>query len=127
MSINSIAPITQKPTIELLDKLAKNITDAIHNAYSGSARLSLGHGKGNPWWDDSCSRARQEFKQNTRSHLSSEELKEARKIYRRTIRKAKDSYYKTKLEEISTSKEIFAVTRWHKSIGTYRSSPYKRP
>lgn len=126
-SITGIAPLSEQPTIELLDKLAKDLTDAIYKAYSGSARFSLNHGKGNPWWNDICTRARQEFKLNTQNHPSPEELKEEKKTYRQVIRKAKALFYKTKLEEISTSKEIFAATKWHKSIGSYRSSPIKDP
>lgn len=51
----------------------------------------------------------------------------ARKAQENTVRKAKDKLFQSKLENIRTPKEVFRVTKWHKSTGSYRSSPLKDP
>ncbi|POS82769.1 hypothetical protein EPUL_005855, partial [Erysiphe pulchra] len=105
-----------------LDKLAKSLTEALRVAYSGSARRSIKHGKGKPWWNSECKMARREYKSKVRINLSIEEHKNARKEYRKVIRKAKTVFYKAKVEEASTAKDVFAILKWHKTGGTYRSS-----
>lgn len=127
-SITSISPIPTHPRPVDLDTLAEGITKAMHNAYSGAAQRSHGHGKGSPWWDLSCKLARQDYKSTIKALIvSSDELKEAKKNYRRIIKKAKNDFYRAKIEKASTSKEIFSITKWHKSTGIYRSTPLKDP
>ncbi|KAI0992726.1 hypothetical protein K3495_g15459, partial [Podosphaera aphanis] len=107
--------------------LALDLTDAIRSAYSGSARRSLGHGKGNPWWDNSCKLARQKYRTLKRNPLTDEEFAEARKAYRKAIKKAKNEFFLNKVGNASTAKEIFGMTKWHKTMGSFRSPPLKDP
>ncbi|KAI1007062.1 hypothetical protein K3495_g1149 [Podosphaera aphanis] len=90
-----------------------------------SAQRSLGHGKGNPWWDKSCKDARRQFKQSLRANLSDDAVKEVRKAYQKTIKRAKELFFRSKIEKANSPKEIFSATKWHKSTGTFRSSPLK--
>ena len=67
ISVKSILPLPSPPKAHDLDILADGITNAVHNAYSGAAQRSLSHGKGNPWWDQSCQLAREEYKSSIRA------------------------------------------------------------
>jgi hypothetical protein len=50
-----------------------------------------------------------------------------KRALRNTIRKAKRHFYYNKLNTATTGTEVFQMTKWHKSIGTYRSPPLKDP
>jgi hypothetical protein len=43
------------------------------------------------------------------------------------VRKAKNSYWTTKLDSITDPTDVFRMTKWHQSTGTYRSPPLKDP
>lgn len=126
-SISRVTSDSNLLTTEYLDKLAEDIIQSLQLAYFGAARRSFGHGKGNPWWDSSCKLARRTYKSQIRSALDPEEQKDAKKEYRKIIKKAKEAFFRAKVEHASTSKDIFAVTKWHKSRGTYRSTPLVDP
>lgn len=128
ISVKSISPLPSLPNAHDLDMLADGVTNAVHMAYSGAAKRSHGHGKGNPWWDQSCRLARKNYKLSIRAQLiTSDELKEAKKKYHKVIEKAKKIFYRDKIEKARTSKDIFSITRRHKSTGTFRSIPLKDP
>lgn len=110
-----------------LDKYAIDLTNAIRMAYTGAARRSLGHSKGNPWWNDSCKAARLRYKNIFRGTVTVDEAIAEKKKYRGTIKKAKKEFYINKIETASTGKDIFAMTKWHKSTGNFRSIPLKDP
>lgn len=128
ISVKSILPLSSPPKAHDLDTLADRITNAVHNSYSGAAQRSLSHGKGNPWWDQSCKHACEEYKSSIRAQIIiSHEIREAKKKYHKVIRKSKEKFFREKIDKASTSKEIFSIARWHKSTGTFRSIPLKDP
>ncbi|KAI0994347.1 hypothetical protein K3495_g13835, partial [Podosphaera aphanis] len=127
ISINQVAPLLPSPNSDSLDTLALSLTEAIRLAYSGSARRTLGHGKGNPWWDKSCKTARQRYKSITKVHHTEEDFIEARNEYHKTIKKAKNKYFSDQVSKASSAKDIFNVSKWHKSTGSYNSPPLKDP
>ena len=47
--------------------------------------------------------------------------------YRKVIRKAKELFYRSKIEKASNAKDVFHMAKWHKSRGTYCSSPLRDP
>lgn len=110
-----------------LDKLAESLTEALQVAYSGSTRRTIRHGKGNYWWNSECKMARREYKSKMKSNISIEKQRNARKEYRKSIKKAKVDFYKARVEEASTAKDVFTMVKWHKTRGTYRSSPLVDP
>lgn len=100
-----------------LEKLAHELISAIHNAYEGSAKRSLPHRRGQPWWNPEC----KEALQNYRSGLLSKDE------FRRAIRKAQRQFWRNKLTTAAQTKEVFDISKWHKSVGSYRSPPLKDP
>lgn len=52
---------------------------------------------------------------------------EAKKALRRTTRQAKESFFRKRLDEASSSRDIFDIAKWHKSVGSFRSPPLKDP
>ncbi|EED14697.1 polymerase, putative [Talaromyces stipitatus ATCC 10500] len=100
-----------------LESLAQGLTSAIHSAYEGSAKRSLPHKKGQPWWNPECKEALQAY----RSELLPKEE------FRSTIRKTQREFWRNKLITASQTKEVFDISKWHKSRGSYRSPPLKDP
>ncbi|EED11781.1 hypothetical protein TSTA_109610 [Talaromyces stipitatus ATCC 10500] len=47
--------------------------------------------------------------------------------FRRTIRKAQRQFWRNKLVIAAQTKEVFDISKWHKSRGSYRSPPLKDP
>jgi hypothetical protein len=42
-------------------------------------------------------------------------------------RRAKESFFRKKLDEAATNKDTFDIAKWHKSVGSFRSPPLKDP
>ena len=103
-----------------LDTAAAELATIIQNAYQGAASRTLGNGTGVPWWDQQCSQALQTFRKSGR-------LPENRKALRRTIRRAKRCYLRNKLDTATSMSEVYKMTKWHKSTGSFRSPPLKDP
>jgi hypothetical protein len=43
------------------------------------------------------------------------------------IKQAQQQYWRDKTSATTTSKEVFDMSKWHKTTGTYRSPPMKDP
>jgi len=112
-----ISPLV--PTTEELDAFAAGLTRAISTAYNGSAKRSYGQGTGVPWWNEACKEA------VNRNKYSPIELT-ARNL-RNTIRNAKRAYWTNKLDNVQVLTDVYKMTKWHKSTGTYRSPPFADP
>ena len=111
--------LRDSPCPEELDLIASNLTTAISEAYTGSAKRTLGRNTGQPWWDTDCKAARQEHK----THTSAET---ARK-FRNTVRKAKKKYWASRLDSVTDIRDVFKMTKWHQSTGGYKSPPLLDP
>lgn len=51
----------------------------------------------------------------------------AKKALWTVTRLVKRRFYQAKLEHAATSKDIFGITKWHRSIGSFRTPPLKDP
>lgn len=108
VAISRISALSPSPPPQALDSYAEQIIEAVRDAYAASAQRSLGHGKGNPWWDKTCKDARRQFKQSLRANLSEDSVKEVRKAYQKTIKRAKESFFSLKDREGQLAKrDIF--------------------
>ncbi|KAI9034741.1 reverse transcriptase, partial [Aspergillus affinis] len=104
-------------TEEELDCLANMIISAVYSAYEASAFRSRPQGRGQPWWNPECKEALQKYR--TGSYT--------KKDFRRVIRRAQREYWRNKINATTTSKEIFEMSKWHRTTGSYRSPPMKDP
>ncbi|KAI0991554.1 hypothetical protein K3495_g16633, partial [Podosphaera aphanis] len=52
--IKEINDLPRRPSTEVLDNHARQISETIRRAYCGSARRALGKGTGHAWWNDEC-------------------------------------------------------------------------
>jgi ribonuclease HI len=100
-----------------LDCLANGITAAIHSSYTASANKSIPQGGGQQWWNTTCKKALQDYRAGLYT----------RKDFRRVTRRAQAQYWRDKISAVTESKEVFDMSRWHKSTGSYRSPPLKDP
>jgi hypothetical protein len=92
-------------------------TSAIHSAYTASATRSLPQGGGKPWWNTECKKALRDY----RTGLYTQ------KDFRRVIKQAQQQYWRQKISAATASKEVFDMSKWHKTTGSYRSPPMKDP
>jgi hypothetical protein len=106
-------------TLINIDMAAVNLTKAINGAYAGSARRTLGRNTGQPWWNDDCKSAVQRNK--------AEFTTESAWNLRNTVRKAKAKYWAGKLDSVKDIKDVFKMTKWHQSTGSFRSPPLTDP
>ncbi|EED11826.1 hypothetical protein TSTA_110060 [Talaromyces stipitatus ATCC 10500] len=104
-------------TKEDLDALAKKLTSAIQGAYAGSAMRTMSQGIGQPWWNDNCKKA----SHNYRSGLCS------KTDFRRITRRSQRQFWQDKLSTVTQMKDVFDMSKWHKSTGTFRSPPLRDP
>jgi len=116
---NALCPLPASPTDADLDQAASDLTQAISKAYNGSAKRTLGRNTGYPWWNKDCLEA---VKANRieRTPTTTRNL-------RYTVRKAKKQFWEAKLDTVQDIKDVYRMTKWHKSTGAYRSPPFKDP
>ena len=100
-----------------LDSCASRLVSSIHQAYAGAARRSLGSGIGQPWWNTECNQARLIYRAGECTKRS----------FRSVVRRAQRGFWRDKLDQASKAKDVFDMTKWHKSTGSYHSPPLKDP
>lgn len=107
-----------------LDQRAEQIISILHHSFSTSAKGSLPHGRGQPWWNQNCKEARKKYR---RKIQDGSVCRADRKEYRKVTRKAKVTFCQKKIDEVATAKGIFEIAKWHKSKGAFRTPPLKDP
>ena len=126
--LNKSAQLPSPPSPTQLDQLAENITDAVNTALTASTKRVLGQGPGQPWWDQTCRDAIRSYRRTSADPESEEnEVEQARKDLRRTIRKAKRDYWREKINSASEGKDIFQMVGWGQSTGCFHSPAFVDP
>ncbi len=116
------------PSTTELDALALEIVTAIKNAFEGAARRSLGQATGQAWWNEDCREAVRAYRALRRTlDIADPVLQAACKTLRNAVRRAKRKFWRDKLDSVTSMKDVFAMTKWHRSTGSYRSPPLKDP
>lgn len=106
-----------------LDALANSLTSALRNALEGAAKRGLGQGTGQQWWNDDCKNAAANYRQARKEDLNGSRTHVAQKELRRVVRKAQRGFWRDKIDKATKSKDVFDMTKWHKSTGTFRMPP----
>lgn len=117
-NLKELGPLVK--TIAGLDHSASELIRILYSAFTGSAKKSLSTNKGQPWWNQNCREAKRRYRELSR-HLSPSS--DAKKDYRRVVRKAKTSFFQKRPEDASIAKDVFEITKWHKSKGICRTPP----
>jgi hypothetical protein len=112
---NGLAPLVASEAG--LDSYASGLVSAVYQAYAGAARRALGSGTGQPWWNPECNQARLLYRTGECTKRS----------FRSTVRRAQRGFWRDKLDTASKAKDVFDMTKWHKSTGTYHSPPLRDP
>ena len=107
-----------------IDNRAEVLVKILYCAFEGSAKKSLPHNKGQPWWDQSCKEAKRNYREICRLHTPSYSDKKA---FKSVINRAKSNFYQKKLSEASSAKDAFEISKWHKSKGHFRMPALKNP
>ena len=108
---------TRPTTLEDLDAVASDLIAALQRAYQGSAKRSLGQQVGQPWWNEDCRLSRQLYRIGDCT----------KRDFRRTVRHAKLQFWRGRLDAAAQAKDVFDMTKWHKSKGSYCNPPLKDP
>lgn len=120
-----------------LNSCADKITSAIYSALEISTPRCQNMGRGEPWWDDQCRKIVNELRQirrqknldlsaNIQNPRAKDILATCKATLRKTVRKAKQSYYRKVIEELD-NKNIFQAMKWPTSIRQYSSPPIQKP
>lgn len=123
MHLLSISKPRISSTAEI-DQRAEDLIKILQSSYTGSAKKSMSSNTGKPWWDLNCRRARQRYREISRTGNATAE---DRKNFRRVIKKAKHDFYRKKVEEASRARDVFNIVKWHKSKGVYSTPPLIDP
>lgn len=124
----SVVSLPGSPTSEHLDDFASSLTTALQRAYAAAAKRGLPRRTGTPWWNQDCRTAAAYLSALQFDPQSADEdLAEAKKEFRRTVSRAKASYWREKIEAAKTSKDVFDMAKWYKSTGSYRTPPLRDP
>src|SRR5271165_1044939 len=115
----ALCPLPTSPSTTDLDLAASNLTQAISKAFNGSAKRTLGQNTGYPWWNKDCTDA-------AKANRSLQSPTTARNL-RNIVRKAKKQFWEKKLDTVKEIKDVYQMTKWHKSTGAYRSPPFTDP
>jgi hypothetical protein len=102
---------------DTLDSFASKLVLAIRSAFEGSARRTLGQGTGQPWWNTDCNQARQLYRAG----------KCTKNSFRNSIRRAQRKFWRDKIDSVSKIKDVFEMSKWHTSTGSYQSPPLTDP
>ncbi|EDO02463.1 hypothetical protein SS1G_04939 [Sclerotinia sclerotiorum 1980 UF-70] len=117
LNINLTKVNTTPQNEEELDRHTEDLVSAILNSYNGAAKRALGQNTDQPWWNNDCSDARSRYR-----HQQID-----KKTFRRVIRRAQKTFYQEKLDQAQQAKDVFAMTKWHRSSGSFHSPPMKDP
>src|SRR5438045_1509558 len=115
----ALSPLPTTPSIADLDQAAINLSQAISKALNGSAKRTLGQNTGYPWWNKDCTAAIKENR-SLQTPISACHLRD-------TVRKAKRQYWEKKLDSAQEIKDVFGMTKWHKTTSAYCSPPFTDP
>lgn len=107
-----------------LDKRADELSQILFSCYLGSAKQSLPHNKGQPWWNQSCREAKKIFKEKSRAGSVS---KNYRKAFRKFISQAESQFFQKITDQAANPKDVFNIAKWHKSKGDFRTPPLIDP
>ncbi|APA05858.1 hypothetical protein sscle_01g006280 [Sclerotinia sclerotiorum 1980 UF-70] len=114
-NLTNIAAIPRTPSLRDLDQAASSLTQALTKAYTGSARRSINKPLQQPWWNKDCIKA--VYKHRITNTPTS------KRSLRKTVRKAKHTFYITKVDKVEDINDVYRMTKWHQSTGIYRTPP----
>lgn len=119
-----------------LDKSAKIITTAIFSSLELSTQKSSLSRKGEPWWDEECRTSLQKMCQTQKYQTfdrvagivdlnASAVLKNIRSNLRKTVKKAKQKYYRKVIDGLD-HQNIFQAVKWSSTVRAYTTPPIQR-
>lgn len=132
--IHRIASYPRDPSS--LDLVAEQLTDALMEALKASTRRTLGKDTGRPYWDKNCMQKHQAFmdKRATVARLRAmgidcpweqAEADMLKQDFLDQLRRSRNTYWKEKTATASTSKDVFEMVGWQKSIGAFHTPPLR--
>ncbi|KAI1002774.1 hypothetical protein K3495_g5429 [Podosphaera aphanis] len=71
-----------------------------------------------------CKEARSEYREKIRAGTASQT---DRKGFRKVINNSKVAFFQKRVDEATNAKNVFDITKWHKSKGVFRCFPLKDP
>jgi hypothetical protein len=110
-------------TSEDLDTEAQSLVQTIHDALTGSAPRSQMSSTGARWWTEDCRTAAAAYRRARRIGPAEEE----KRALRAAVRRAKRSYWRSRVEESDTLPKLYRVTNWHRHSSRYLSPPLSGP
>lgn len=110
------APFSSDPNLE-----AENLTHVMQTALEGSCPRARGNGSGAPWWTDHCKQMHRTWVNMRQSGPANDE----HLAFRTAVRQAKREYWRSRVDNASTMKDVFQIVRWHSRQPKFHSPPLR--
>lgn len=122
-AIDTLIGLPREPEdTDRLDEVAEQLVQLVQDAVEISAKTTKRHAHQAPWWSDKCAAAHREFLAAMRSR-DREAIDDARQALRKTVRKAKRTFWRITTSSLKEPKDIFRITRWRKGASQFREPP----
>ena len=109
-------------TIEEIDKFAQDLSWALESALNAvGKRPNKKSGRSAPWWTTECKSANLEYREATEV---SERNKKA-KMFRATVAYAKREHWKSRIEGMGSSQDVYKLMRWGSSRNASITPPLR--
>lgn len=96
-------------TTEEIDNFAQDISCALENALKAVGKKpNKKSGRGAPWWTAECKSAQLDY----REAVEVSERRERARSFRATVASSKREYWKSRIENMRSSRDIFKLMRW---------------
>ncbi|KAI0994593.1 hypothetical protein K3495_g13588 [Podosphaera aphanis] len=96
-------------TIEEIDNFAQDISWALENALKAVGKKpNRKSGRGAPWWTAECKSAQLDY----REAVEVSERREMARSFRATVASSKREYWKSRIENMRSPRDVFKLMRW---------------
>lgn len=129
----ALEDIAQPATEEEVEDMATKLTQAMTEILKSATPKRKRTGKGQAWWNAECAdtarkhRQKRHFWRLSRGFEDEEETKttmtETKATLRQAVRRAKKSFYKKVIEDITEPKDVFRAAKWADKKTRYATPP----
>lgn len=114
-------------TVDELEKLAHQLHQALTLALGATGAQQRNRGHATSWWTPECTDTHHDLKRAMKEREHPELIRELRKNLRKSVQRAKRTYWETKIANAKSDKDLFTITGWHKLTDKFRAPPLAGP
>lgn len=126
-----IQSLPDDPTQDQLDDVTRQITNALTTALEASTKRAHAKPRGHKWWNQDCRGAvitlRRASRDSSDPDSSNPEVskEDARKNFKRVIRRAKRDFWRSQIDSFASCQEVFQALKWTSTEGSFPITPLR--